>query len=107
MLDQKALSIGDLELVYLNGQEHGGAPIFKDVRLSRDSQISCEELLQLAKQHDKRIRSENECEKCLLIEKDLKARIAALQWLRQKEREAWVRILTQINEGIVPIETQL
>jgi hypothetical protein len=106
MPEQKDLPISDLELVYLNGQEHGGAPTFKDVRLSRDSQKVCDDLLSVAKQYDKRIRSDNELERVIGVVKDVQARVNHLKWLRDLERKAWVHILSQIDTAITGWEHQ-
>jgi hypothetical protein len=107
MPEQKELPISDLELVYLNGQEHGGAPVFKDVRLSRDSQTICEHLLQLAKDHDKRIRGESDCKRYIDIVGKLRGCVKQLKWLKNQERKPWNHILSQIDTGIVMIQNQL
>jgi hypothetical protein len=96
----------NLELVYLNGQEHGGAPTFKDVRLTRDSQKVCEDLLSVARQYDKRIRSDNELQRTVNIVQNVQARINHLKWLRDLERKAWVHILSQIDTAITGWEHQ-
>jgi hypothetical protein len=107
MPEQKELPLSELELVYLNGQEHGGAPVFKDVRLERDSQATCEHELVLAKEQDKRIRSESELKRCLDTCVKLRTRLKQLEWLRIQERKPWNHILSQIEAGISPLATQL
>lgn len=93
--------IPNLQLHYLNGQEHGAPPVFKDVRLSRDANKDCEALIDLARQHDKRIRSENELNQVLEIQVSLRGCIAQLELLKRNEREPWVKILSQIDAAIV------
>ena len=106
-MEQKELPISELELVYLNGQEHGGAPVFKDVRLTRDSQTICDQILELAKNHDKRIRGEGECTRCVGIIADVRKCVKQLKWLQNQERKAWVHILSQIDAGINGIRNKL
>jgi hypothetical protein len=106
-VEQKELPISDLVLVYLNGQEHGGAPVFKDVRLDRDSQGFCEDLLQSAERLDKRVRSQSECEKCLKTIAELKTTKKQLEWLAGNERKPWAHVLEQINEAISPFENRM
>jgi hypothetical protein len=106
MPEQKELPLSDLELVYLNGQEHGAPPVFKDVRLSRDSQKICEDLLARAKQQDKRIRSESELKRCHDTISLVRACIKQLKWLKQNERKPWIHICSQIDTGITGIEHQ-
>jgi hypothetical protein len=107
MAEQKELPISELELVYLNGQEHGGAPVFKDVRLSRDSQTVCERTIETAKIFNKRIRAESECKRCADFVLEIRDKIKQLKWLENQERKAWVHILTQIKAAINGLQTQL
>jgi hypothetical protein len=107
MAEQKELPISELELVYLNGQEHGGAPVFKDVRLTRDSQTVCEHVMELAKALDKRIRGESECKRCADLVLMVRDKVKQLKWLQNQERKAWVHILSQIDTGINGFKSQL
>lgn len=100
MPEQKEMPLSDLELVYLNGQEHGGAPVFKDVRLSRDSQTICDQLEKLAEGYNKRIRNESESIQCQDLIGQLRDGIKKLDYLEQQERKPWVHILSQISTGI-------
>jgi hypothetical protein len=106
MTEQKESAV-ELELIYLNGQEHGGAPVFKDVRLSRDSQTICERTLEKAKNCDKKIRSETECKRCADVALEVRDKIKQLRWLESQERKPWVRILTQIKTGITGLNNAL
>lgn len=87
----------DLQLAYINGQEHGGAPVLKDVRLTRDSQMKCENTLSAVEKYDQRIRSESEEQDCLEQIKSAGDLRAQIRWLGKKESEPWNRILTQID----------
>jgi hypothetical protein len=107
MPEQTELPLTDFQLIYLNGQEHGGAPVFKDVRLDRNTHQVCEGLLSLAKDCDKRIRGDSELKRCLGIIKDLRLSVKQLEWLRQQERKPWLHILSQIDTAIIALQNQL
>ena len=108
MAEQKELVLSDLELAYINGQEHGGAPYIKvkDVRLTRPSELSCDRVVQTAQEHNRIIRSAGEEKACLEQIKNLHTLDMKLKLLQQKEREPWVKILSQIDQCIVIFENR-
>jgi len=104
---QKTLPLTNLELAYLNGQEHGGAPTFKDVRLIRDSQYRCEQILKEARDHAKTLHNDKDLEICAQSIRSIRDFRTELEVLREMERKPWVHILSQIDAALVPIATQL
>lgn len=107
MPEQKELAISSLSLAYVNGQEYGGLPNYKTVRLTRESEEICTRIINLGKSFDKRIRSQSECKRCNEVIKTLKDCIKEVRFLQKEHRAPVVKIAAQIDAATEPVITNL
>lgn len=99
------------ELLYLNGQPQVSSqlsvPGFRDIRLAKDTQSTCDSLAEEAKNCKGRIRSETECNDYVALHALVDEAIRKLNIVAKQDRAPFVRIQAQITAAIEPMLTEL